>query len=32
MFRKDNNISFVYLISNKKILNAKIIEINIALF
>ena len=32
MLRKDNNISFVYLVFNLEILNAKIIENNIALF
>ncbi len=32
MFRKDNDISFIYLIFKKKILSAKIIEINVALF
>ena len=32
MFRKDSNVSLVCLISNKKILSAKIVEIDVALF
>ncbi len=32
MFYKDNNVFLVYLISNLEILNAKIVENNIALF
>ena len=32
IFRKDNNIFLVYLISNLEILSAKIIKNNIALF
>ncbi len=32
MLRKDNNVSFVYLIFDFEILNAKLIKNNVALF
>jgi hypothetical protein len=32
MLRKDNDVSLVYLVFNLEILNAKIIENNVALF
>jgi len=32
MFRKDNDVSLAYLISSLEILNAKIVENDVALF